>query len=89
MAKRLIWDEIKTLYNEEWVELTDYDWPEGTPWPKAGIVRVHSPNRKEFWRLANAAQPSVTDSAIVFVGPPDPTDAHVRNNLMSIMVCEQ
>ena len=73
-AERLSWEQIKARYDGEWVELIDYDWPEGTPWPKSGIVRVHSPDRKEFWKLAKTTQPPVTDSAGLFVGPPDPPD---------------
>jgi hypothetical protein len=88
MPEKLTWDQIKARYNEEWVELIDYDWPDGTPWPKAGIVRVHAPERREFWRLANANKPRPKDSAIVFVGPPDPSGV-IRNNLMTITVCEK
>ncbi len=88
MDKKLTFNEIKTRYNEEWVELIDYDWPDGMPWPKAGVVRVHHPNRKEFWKLAKETQPQVEESAIVFVGPPDPPGT-IRNNLMTISICEK
>ena len=88
MAEKLTFDEIKALYDEEWVELVDYDWPEGTPWPQAGIVRVHHPNRSEFWKLSKATQPEVTDSAIVFIGPPDPPGV-IRNNLATMTLCKK
>lgn len=86
--QQLTWEQIKQRYHEEWVELTNYDWPDGIPWPRSGVVRVHSPNRKEFWRLANEKMPPVTDSAVVFVGPPDKPGI-IRNNLMTITVCEK
>lgn len=66
MAKKLTWEEIKELYNHEWVELVDYDWPEEEPEPRSGTVRAHSSNRAEFYKLA--AKDSPVDSAIVFVG---------------------
>jgi hypothetical protein len=28
MAEKLSWEEIKKNYDQEWVELVDYDWPE-------------------------------------------------------------
>jgi hypothetical protein len=84
--ERLTWDQIKQRYKGEWVELVDYDWPDNVPWPKAGVVRIHSSNRKEFWRLANAATPIPQDSASLFVGPPDPPGV-IRNNLMTITRC--
>jgi hypothetical protein len=78
-GERLSWDQIKQRYDEQWVELIDCDWPDSMPWPKSGVVRVHSPNRKEFWRLANAATPIPEYSASLFVRPPDPP-AVIRNN---------
>jgi hypothetical protein len=65
-GKKLTWDEIKKLYNEEWVELVDYDWPDEDPDPKSGIVRVHAKTREEFDRLTDIDAPE--DAAIVFVG---------------------
>ena len=66
MAEKLSWEEIKKNFNQEWVELIDYDWPEEDESPRTGIVRIHSSNREEFYRLAAANSP--VDSAIVFVG---------------------
>ncbi len=63
---KLTWEEIKRLYNEEWVELVDYDWPDEEPDPRAGIVRVHAKTREEFDKLAKVDAPH--DSACVFVG---------------------
>jgi hypothetical protein len=82
-AENLTWEQIKERYSEQWVELIDYDWPDGVPWPKSGVVRVHSPERKEFWRLVKEKQPEVTDSAIVYAGPVD-RPGIVRNNLCGV-----
>lgn len=72
MAEKLSWDEIKARYHEQWIQLLDYDWPDGTPWPKAGIVAIHDSDRKAFWRKAKAVEPRPTDTAVLFVGPPNP-----------------
>ena len=64
----LTWEEIKKQYDQEWVELVDYDWPEEETYPRSGIVRVHSRERAEFYRLAEIDSPR--DSALVFVGKP-------------------
>ncbi len=66
MEKKLTWEEIKKLYNEEWVELVDYDWPDEQTDPRAGVVRVHAKTREEFDRLTDIDPPQ--DSAIVFAG---------------------
>ena len=66
MAEKLTWEEIKKLYNQEWVELIDYDWADEDPDPRAGVVRVHAKTREEFDRLTDIDPPK--DSAYVFVG---------------------
>lgn len=66
MSERLSWEDIKTRYDQEWVELVDYDWPEEDPYPRAGIVRVHAKERSKFDDLADIDPPK--DSAYVFVG---------------------
>jgi hypothetical protein len=70
MGNKLSWEEIIKQYDKEWVELVDYDWPDGTPYPRSGSVRVHAPDRKEFYRLMKELEPKPTDSALVFVGIP-------------------
>lgn len=65
-SKKMTWDEITKHYDQEWVELIDCDWPEEEINPRSGIIRVHSNDRSDFYKLV-AAQPSL-DSAIVFVG---------------------
>lgn len=76
MAQKMNWDEIKKKFNEEWVLLEDYDWEETEIDPRAGIVRVHSKDSREFHRLI--LNNSVVDSAIVYVGEIFPND----NNIM-------
>lgn len=72
MEKKLTWEEIKKQYDQEWVELIDYDWPDEEPDPRAGIVRVHAKTRSQFDDLADQDPPF--DSAYVFVGQPKPTE---------------
>ncbi len=66
MNNKLSWSEIEKLYDREWVQLVDYDWPEEEAYPHAGVVRVHAKSRKEFDKLLLEDPPS--DSALVFVG---------------------
>lgn len=66
MSDKILWEEITKRYRNEWVELVDYIWKDGEPYPTAGIVRVHAEDRKEFYRNANQNRPE--DSAILFVG---------------------
>lgn len=72
MGKKLTWEEIKSQYDHEWIELVDYDWPDEEPTPRAGVVRVHANTREEFDDLADIDPPF--DSAYIFVGDPDTND---------------
>ena len=77
------WDQIEKDYDQQWVELVDYDWPEGKPFPKSGIVRVHESDRKKFYELAKVDAPK--DSAILFVGKPEvPADTILCSSIMQI-----
>ena len=76
MNERLSWEEISKRYDKEWIQLIDYVWPEGTPFPEAGVVRVHASDRKEFFRKVQELQPKQTESAFIYVGIP-PKDAEV------------
>ena len=66
MATKLSWKEIESLYDQEWVELVDYDWPEEEPYPVSGSVRVHATDRKVFDELILKDPPA--ESALIFVG---------------------
>ena len=50
MADMLTWQEIERRYNEQWVQLIDYEWFEGEPYPAAGIsVRSTSAQIRRPW----------------------------------------
>lgn len=66
--RKLTWEEIMKKYDQEWVELVDYDWPDEETDPRSGIVRVHAKTRDEFDRLTDIDPPK--HSAYVFVGEP-------------------
>jgi hypothetical protein len=65
--QKLSWDEIQKRYDQQWVELVDYEWSEGEANPCGGVVRVHAADRKTFYTLANRS-PRPEHSAILFVG---------------------
>ena len=69
MKKTLNWEEIEKLYDQQRVELVDYDWPDGDSHPRSGVVRSHGADKKDFYRQCNR-EPVPSDSAIVFVGLP-------------------
>lgn len=66
MDKKLTWEEIKTKYDGEWVELVDFEWDETEPDPQTGRVRVHSKDKKEFHKMI-LDRPDC-ETAIVYVG---------------------
>jgi hypothetical protein len=66
MEAKLTRKEIQRFYDQEWVELIDYDWDEAEPYPKAGVVRSHAKTRKQL--SAQVQSNAVMDSAILFVG---------------------
>ena len=66
--QKLSWEEIEKLYDQEWIELIDYDWSEYDMHPISGIIRVHAKDRSEFDKLAAINPPK--ESAFIFVGRP-------------------
>ena len=85
--KKLTWEEIEKLYDQQRVQLIDYDWPEGDPHPRSGVVRSHGADKKEFYRQCKL-EPVPNDSAIVFVGPPRNPDGVVFSpSLIRIEPC--
>lgn len=89
MNKPLSWPEIEKLYNQEWVQLVDYDWPEGEPYPRSGRVRVHAESRKEFNRLITLKE-GIQDAARVFVGKAMlPPHTIISCNSIKLLKCEQ
>lgn len=73
MSEKLSWEEIKKQYDQEWVLLDDYDWPDSAEYPQAGIVRFHAKQRSEFDRQI-ASREAGFDSALLFVGTPEISD---------------
>ncbi len=66
MKEKLTWEEIEECYWHQWVQLVDFDWPETEPWPLTAVVRVHSPDKREFNKLAAHDRPQST--ARLYVG---------------------
>ena len=66
MNERLSWSEIRNRYDGEWIELVDFDWDDSEPDPTAGVIRVHSKDRKEFDKLISQGREK--ESAILYVG---------------------
>jgi len=67
-SHKLNWEEIERLFNQEWVELVDYEWIDTETHPRFGVVRVHAKSRKEFDELILNDPPE--RSALVYVGKP-------------------
>lgn len=86
MEQKLSWEQIAQQYKGQWVELVDYEWQDGEPYPTAGAVRVHDADRKQFYRQANQNRP--LDSAILFVGDLNLPLGVVHNNLARISECK-
>ena len=66
MTRRLSWNEIEKLYDQEWVELIDYDWPEDEVYPVSGIVKCHGANRHDLFALTKSTSES-WNSTVLFV----------------------
>jgi hypothetical protein len=66
---KLTWTEIEQQYDQEWVELVDYEWPQTEAYPRSGVVYVHAKTRKEFDEHILKDPP--TSGALVFVGRPN------------------
>lgn len=85
VMEELSWGDIEKLYDHEWVQLVDYDWPEGNPFPIAGTVHFHARDRKEFDALSR--KNPVEDAACVFVGKPSlPERTVLSANAMKMRV---
>lgn len=66
-AERLTWDEIQQQFDQQWVELIEYDWPEGDYHPLSGIVRTHGADKRQFHQECRR-EPLPDDSAFLFIG---------------------
>ena len=65
-TEKLSWAEIEKLYDQQWVELVDFDWPDEEPLPKSGVIKIHAKSRREFDELIVKDPPA--NSALLFVG---------------------
>ena len=81
------WDKIKADYNQEWVELISYDWPDTETYPISGIVRSHGSEKKDFYTQCQSA-PVPDDSAILFVGPPKVVDSVALTPSLAFMLVQ-
>ena len=87
MENKLTWQQIETQFNHQWVQLVDYTWEDGQPYPSCGVVQFHAASRTEFNELSR--KNPVEDAACVFVGNPIiPRDIILSANAMRITVCE-
>lgn len=66
MEEILSWKEIEQKYQDQWVQLIDFEWKEGEPRPIRGKVRISAPTRREFNRLVLSSPPA--DAARIYVG---------------------
>ena len=88
MDKIFSWKEIEEKFNNQWVQLVDYNWPEGEPRPLSGKVRLHAPTRKEFNKCVLAAEP--VDAARVYVGKHKLPDGYIlSSHIVKVVPCER
>jgi hypothetical protein len=79
MAHRLSWSEIKGEYDQQWVLLTDYEWPEGTPNPTFGAVELHAHEKMDFDQALREAHETLpSDTAMLYVGTPPRASHAIR-----------
>ncbi len=84
--EKLTWDEICKQYDKEWVHLIDYDWVDGEPYPKCGLVRIHAKTRKDFDKLILASEP--ISGARLFVGKVDGSEDLIMMGSFMRATCE-
>lgn len=86
MNSKLSWKEIEATYDQQWVQLINYDWETGDPYPSAGVVRIHAPTRKEFNNLVLQSPP--VNAARVFVGQSKmPDEVFISSNSIKMTPC--
>jgi hypothetical protein len=65
------WNLIREAFDGEWVELVRYSWKPEKLHPNTGIVRNHSPNRRELLKMI-AGSGRIDGAVVLFVGPSFP-----------------
>ena len=89
MDKRLTWEEIKAQFDQQWIQLVDYDWPEGTPYPRSGIIRTFGNDKKDFHKRCQEGNVP-KDSAFLYVGHKKSFDSSVFSpSLIRFEPCEK
>jgi hypothetical protein len=63
-SKKLLWSHIKEMYPNQWVLLSDVDWPTNSITPKRACVVAFSTDRREL--LANQE----IDQVLFYIGVP-------------------
>lgn len=67
-SKRLLWSQIKEMYANEWVELSDIDWPADATLPRRAIVKRHAEDRSELMKMSTRICQGRGDTVILYVG---------------------
>ena len=65
---RLLWSQIKEMYPNEWVELSDVDWPATSSFPKRAVVAFHADNREQVVLNSLKSKNKKSNTVILFVG---------------------
>lgn len=86
--KTLTWQQIEEKYDQQWIQLIEFDWPEGEVRPRSGCVRIHAQTRREFNRLVLEADG--VNAARIYVGKHSlPEGTILSSNIVKIVPCEQ
>lgn len=88
-SEKLTWDEILKRYDQQYVELVDFNWPDEEPNPLSGVVRTHNADKKEFYRLTKR-EPRPDDVAILWVGKLPREEGVIWSpSLVRVEMCEK
>lgn len=66
MNKKMTWEEVKRVYPDEWVALTDYHTYNGTD--VDGTVVVHHSERTHFRSLLKSLPPHIDNISVRYTG---------------------
>lgn len=65
----MTWDEIKTIYPDEWVALVEYrDGHSSEGWGVDGVVVAHHPKRHPFHAMVKQLLPQYGRMALYYTG---------------------
>lgn len=63
MRQRLSWNQVKKLYEGQWVELVDFEWDWNNAYPRWACVGLSADSREELLSLSTN-----DESLILFIG---------------------